>query len=92
MEQIFVLDRVPQRHPDVSKDDAAKAWEQCLVSTPDFDMAPERYLAIGIDGKGRLLELVVVRKGIGLWLIIHAQTPPQEDIRRRLGFENGRRK
>jgi hypothetical protein len=40
--------------------------------------------------KGRYVELVAVRKQGGLWLVIHAQTPPQEDIKRKPGF--GRRK
>ena len=86
MDRVIVLDRVPMRHPDVSKKDAEDAWNNCLVSTPSFDVDPDRYLAIGIDGKGRLIELIVIRKQEGLWLIVHAQTPPQEDIRRRLGL------
>jgi hypothetical protein len=57
---------------------------------PAIDMDPDRYIAIGADSKGRLIELVVVRKEGGLWLVIHGQTPPQETIKRALGF--GRRK
>jgi hypothetical protein len=90
MERVFVLDRVPERHPDVSKQDAADAWNHCVACTPAFDVDPDRYLGIGIDNKGRYVELVAVRKQGGLWLVIHAQTPPQEDIKRKLGF--GRRK
>lgn len=87
LERVVVLDRVPERHPEVSKEDAEDAWCNCLMSTPAFKGDPDRYLAVGVDGKGRLIELVVVRKPRGLWLVIHAQTPPQEGIRKRLGID-----
>lgn len=86
LERVVVLDRVPKRHPDVSKKDAADAWNNCIRCMPAFQGDPDRYLAIGADNKGRLIELVVVRKEGGLWLVIHAQTPPQESIRKALGF------
>ena len=89
-ERVVVLDRVPERHPDVSKEDAAAAWNHCIACAPAFDKDPDRYIAIGLDDKGRQIELVVVRKGAGLWLVVHAQYPPQHDIKSRLGF--GRRK
>lgn len=90
MEQVVVLDRVPARHPEVSKQDAADAWNNCIKCMPALDKDPDRYIAIGVDGKGRLIELIVIRKAGGLWLIIHGQTPPQESIKKALGF--GRRK
>ena len=91
MEQVIVLDRVSERHLDVSKEDAAAAWENCIACAPSFDVDPDRYIAIGVDGRGRLLELVVIRKCEGLWLIIHAQYPPQHDIKRKLGIERRKR-
>ncbi len=90
MEKVIVLDRVTERHPDVSKRDAADAWNNCIKCMPAHEGDPDRYIAIGADGKGRLIELVAVRKDGGLWLVIHGQTPPQEGIKRALGF--GRRK
>lgn len=86
MERVIVLDRVPERHPDVSKEDATAAWEHCIASAPALDKDPDRYIAIGIDNKGRQLELVAVRKDVDLWLIIHAQCPPKKDIREKLGL------
>ena len=71
VDRIYVLDRVEQRHPGVSKEDAAHAWEHCIRSMP------------------RLLEVVAIRNENGDWLIKHAQTPPQERVKRELGF--GRR-
>lgn len=89
-ERVAVLDRVPQRHPDVSKEDAVAAWNNAIACAPAIDEDPRRYIAIGLDDRGRLIELVVIRKELGVWLIVHAQCPPQHDIKSRLGF--GRRK
>ena len=85
-ERVAVLDRAPQQHPDVSKADAVAAWSNVIACAPAIDEDPRRYIAIGLDDRGRLIELVVIRKDLGTWLIIHAQYPPQHDIKSRLGF------
>ena len=90
MDRIFVLDRIPERHPDVSKEDAAHAWKHCIRSMPRVDVEPEEHVGIGYDSAGRLLEVVAIRNLQGDWLIKHAQTPPQESIKRELGFERRR--
>ena len=84
MDSIFVDDRVPLRHPDISKEDAAAAWKNCIRSRPRHDKDPDEYLAIGTDGKGRLLELVAIRDREGDWLIYHAVSPPTEGVKREL--------
>ena len=86
MERIFVLDRVIERHPELTKEDAAHAWEYCVKSMPRLDTDPEEHVGIGYDASGRLVEVVAIRNGSGDWLIKHAQTPPQESIKRELGF------
>ena len=86
MNQVFVADRVPQRHPEISKEDAMAAWMNCLYSKPRLHKNPDEYIAIGYDGKGRLLELVAIRDSEGDWLIYHAQTPPAENAMRELGL------
>ena len=78
MNCVYVDDRVPRRHPSLSKEDVKIAWENCVVSKPRLDKNPSEYVAIGIDGKGRLVELVALRNNDGDWLIYHAQTPPQQ--------------
>lgn len=90
VDRIFVLDRVTERHPDVSPADAAHAWLHCIRSMPRLGKEPEEHVGIGYDSTGRLIEVVAVRNAEGDWLIKHAQTPPQPSIRRELGF--GRRK
>ena len=86
MDRIFVLDRVAERHPDVAKEDAAHAWYHCIKSMPRLNANPDEYVAIGYDARGRLLEVIAIRDTKGDWLIIHAQTPPQERLKRELGF------
>lgn len=84
-ERVIVLDGVQQRHPDVAPEDAMAAWDSVIASRPRLDADPLEYVAIGVDAKGRLLELVVVDAGTA-WVVKHAQTPPQEPVRRELGF------
>ena len=89
--RIIVLDRIEERHPDVSKEDAAKAWASSVARMPDLaNGRPERYIGIGFDDRGREIEVVAVRKSIDAWVVIHAQTPAKMDIKRRLGLLGGR--
>lgn len=90
MDKIAVLDRVPNAHPELTKEDAAHAWEFCIRSMMRIGKEPEEHVGIGYDAAGRLVEVVAIRNLEGDWLIKHAQTPPQESIKRELGF--GRRK
>jgi len=87
MDRVFVDDRVPLRHPDISKEDVKAAWINCIKSRPRLGKNPDEYLAIGTDGKGRLLELVVLRDSEGDWLVYHAKTPPMENAKRELGVD-----
>ena len=66
------------------------AWEHVKRSMPRLGTEPPEFVGIGLDSRGRAIELVVVlNESTGDWLIKHAQTPPQERIKRELGF--GRR-
>lgn len=92
MNEVFVADRVVTRHPElgITKEDAINAWYNAIRSRPRLKKNPNEYLVIGIDGKGRLLELVAIRDEEGDFLIYHAFTPPQENAKRELGLR-GRR-
>ncbi|MFC2648067.1 MAG: hypothetical protein ACFNZW_09040 [Coriobacteriaceae bacterium] len=90
--KIIVLDRIEERHPNISKADAAAVWASAVASMPGLDKGDSRcYVGIGFDRKGREIEIVAVRKDIDTWVIIHSQTPAQTDIKRKLGFIGGRR-
>ncbi len=88
MNEVYVDDRVETRHPElhITKEDAATAWHNVVKSKPRLGKNPDEYLAIGIDGKGRMMELVAVRDGEGDFLIYHAFTPPQGNAKRELGI------
>lgn len=90
MDKIAVLDMVPENHPELTKADAAHAWEFCIRSMARIGKEPEGHVGIGYDASGRLVEVVAIRNSEGDWLVKHAQTPPQESTKRELGF--GRRK
>ena len=85
-DEIYALDRICESHPDITKEDAIHAWRYCLKSMQRIGKEPEEHVGIGYDATGRLLEVVAIRGNSGAWLIKHAQTPPQEKIKRELGF------
>lgn len=88
MNEVYADGRVETRHPEqhITKRDAVEAWYNSIRSVPRLGKNPNEYLAIGIDGKGRLIELVAVRNSDGDFLIYHAFTPPQENAKRELGI------
>lgn len=88
MDRAYVDDRVVTRHPEqkIEKADAVTAWNNAIRGRPRLEKNPAEYLAIGIDGKGRLMELVAIRNDDGDFLIYRAFTPPQPNAKRELGF------
>lgn len=90
MEHVIVHPRVTQRHPSITEDDVLHAWKsriRCVWRENEFD----RYAAIGIDGHGRMIEMVALREPTGSWLIYHALTPPTKRMLREVGMYPGRR-
>ncbi|WEV59255.1 hypothetical protein OZX67_01400 [Bifidobacterium sp. ESL0728] len=68
--------RIHQRHPELTDDDVRAAWHAKLLvgpRRPNGDWA-----SIGLDGNGRLLEMVATIDGNGNFLIFHAMIPPSE--------------
>lgn len=87
VEKIYVHPRIHERHPEISEEDVLHAWEKCLRSMPRLAKNPSEYVAVGIDGKGRVLELIVLRNDNGSWLIYHALTPPTDNVLREMGLK-----
>ena len=73
--RVEVHRRVTERHPQLTEDDVLEAWRNAYYEAlrPESPNFPE-YLWIGIDGKGREVEMVGVMTEDG-WLIYHANTP-----------------
>ena len=78
--------RIQERHPEIEEQDVLDAWENCLCSAYRKQSLFEDYVAVGFDRKGRLLELVLIRKPDGTWLVYHAFTPPTKKVLRELNL------
>lgn len=93
MDEVFADDRVETRHPEqeITKGDAISAWYNAIRSKPRLNKNPDEYIAIGIDGKGRIMELVAVRDKDGRFFIYHAFIPPQDNAKRELGMIENRK-
>jgi hypothetical protein len=91
MAELIVHPRVQQRHPDLDEQSVKTAWENAIASTPRLHVDQNQHVAIGFDGKARLLEMVAVRLQDGDWLIYHAMTPPSAKTYEELGIERSRK-
>lgn len=91
MNEIYADDRIEWRHPEqhITKNDAIAAWKNAIRSRPRIEKNPDEYIAIGIDNKGRIMELVAIRNDEGDFLIYHAFIPPQINAKKELGFLKG---
>ena len=76
--------RVHQRHADIFDDDVLSAWENCLRFKKRSGGSFDEYVAVGIDSKGRLLEMVAARQSDGIWNIFHAMSPPTKKMLKEL--------
>ena len=76
MERLVIHPRVFLRHLDLNEVDVQTAWLNSYYAAirPDSPNFPE-YLWIGVDGRGREIEMVGVPLEYGSWLIYHANTP-----------------
>ena len=75
---VIVHPRIKSRHPELDDDDIITAWNNTLESTSRIGKPNNETLAIGFDGKGRLIEMVAERNSKGMWLIFHSMTPPSK--------------
>lgn len=81
MLELVVHPRVSARHPQLSDEDVRVAWQNSFFQAlrTGSKNSPE-YLWIGIDGKGREIEMVGVPTATG-YLIYHANTPLSKRVR-----------
>lgn len=69
--RVRVHPRVTVKRPEVTAEDAVQAFENTLRSRAR-DTHPIRWVGVGIDATGRLLEYVAVEDEPDGWLIYHA--------------------
>ena len=88
-EAVHVHPRISEKHPELAEEDVIAAWDSRIVSMSRVSGDPREVVAVGIDGRGRLVELVAKRKG-GTVVIFHAFTPPTRKMLHELGLSDRR--
>lgn len=71
--EIYVLPRVHERHPELSTEDVIAAFRSVML---DARRDNGTWVCIGLDGRGRDVEMVYKQLGDNV-LIYHAMTRPQ---------------
>lgn len=80
-------------HPNALKhmgrDDVLAAWQTVTKSIMRAsDDEPPRWLCVGWLANGASVEIIAVEQ-VGGWLIIHANTPVQKNLRKRYAIPRG---
>ncbi len=85
--QIIILDRIHERHPNISRNDVLTAY-----NTPLVDARRENgdWISIGLDDKARDMELIYRQRG-RIIVIFHALTPPTKKFINEIRSLTGRR-
>lgn len=75
--KIVVHPRVHERHPELSDEDVVNAYQAAIASAYRDD---EAWIVLGLDAKGRTVEMIgrFIRRD--LFLIYHAMTTPTKKI------------
>ena len=85
MSSIGVHPRIARRHPEVTPDDVATAMRWMIRYK---QRSTGEWLAVGLDGHGRLVELVYQYDEEGdFFFVFHGMTPPSGKTLRELGLE-----
>ena len=71
--RVRVHPRVTERHPELSEDDVLAAFDGALRSVPrEGSGFPPRWVGVGLDGRGRLLQWLAAQEEVDDWLVYHA--------------------
>lgn len=85
MSEIGVHPRITARHPEVKSVDVVAAVRSMLRYR---QRVSGEWLAVGVDGKGRLVELVYqYDEEEDFFFVFHGMTPPSSKTLRELGME-----
>lgn len=85
--RIQVLDRIHDRHPELSEDDVVTAFRSVM---DDAERMDGTWMAVGLDGRGRNIEMLYKVIGENV-LIYHAFTPPTKKFLREMSQLRRRR-
>ena len=89
-DEVYVHPRVSERHPEIAEQDVRDAWMSCIRFVPRLDKNPNEYLAVGMDGHGRLVEMIACQVAFGSYVVYHALTPPTRRVLFELGMAKRR--
>lgn len=78
--RIYVLERVHERHSELSDEDVVTAFRSVMAEAERKDGT---WMAIGLDGHGRSVELLYTSAGTDI-AIYHAFTPPTKKFIRQI--------
>ncbi|NEG55455.1 hypothetical protein [Bifidobacterium platyrrhinorum] len=78
---IVVDSRVHDRHPDVSDYSVRVAWRNVVRFMTREGTDPLKYVAVGYDENGRLLEMVAVLDESDRWYVFHAMRATPKVLR-----------
>ena len=84
---VVVDKRISVRHPELSCSDVAIAWLDAFVLQERLGDGACKWVALGCDSKGRVLEMVAVELEGGRTLVYHAFRPPTRKFLNELGME-----
>lgn len=85
-----VHERVHEKHTEISEQDVMAAWENLFRWSLRETERKDYYVAVGMDQKGRLLEMVAAVEEDGTMVIFHAMTPPSKKTLREVGLTRER--
>ena len=83
--EIYVLPRVCERHPELAAEDVLAAFRSVMT---DARRKNGTWVAIGLDGRGRDVELVYRQVGDRV-LIYHAMIPPTKKTLKEINSLHG---
>ena len=86
--RVRVHPRMAANRPEIQPDDVRAAWEAALRSAAR-DTGRVKRAGVGLDGRGQLLEFIVVEDRRDEWLIYHAM-PVTKSVLEEIGL-GGRR-
>ncbi|RDB69931.1 hypothetical protein [Eggerthella sinensis] len=90
-QRLVVHPRIQKRHPDVLEEDVRTAWRNAVRIQKREGSFDDRYLAVGIDQRGRLLEITAVRLDRETVLAFHAMKATVKAVTE-LGLKTKRRR